>query len=186
MSRHGKRRLNFRFNPYEIAFCAYSGSGKTTLIEKLIESLSSDYKISYAKSDCNKFKIDKEGKDTYRAAAAGAENIVINDKDRQVSIKNNLGACQDLSFPLIDADFAFVEGWKRDDSLEKILILDGAGKALEEFNDGQFANVFALVGQGSRPQSLKTDIPYFDRDDLAGIEELIIKKLVEKKSQVKI
>jgi molybdopterin-guanine dinucleotide biosynthesis adapter protein len=66
-----------------LAFVGASGSGKTTLIEALLPSLiETGLRIAVVKHAHCGFDIDRPGKDTHRAATAGAAQVVIGSRDQ--------------------------------------------------------------------------------------------------------
>jgi len=68
-----------------ICIVGKSESGKTTLIEKLIPELKKrGYNIGSIKHSCQKFDIDKKGKDSWRHRKAGADIVVIASADNLI------------------------------------------------------------------------------------------------------
>ena len=185
---HHKGGLPWIFNPYEIAFSAYSNSGKTTLICKLIELFKDDYRIAYAKSDAHKFEMDKEGKDTADASAAGASAVVINNADSRARLEQSPSDEVWRSLDLLEYDFVFIEGYKNETRTPRILILDD--KMLPELEERDLTNVIAFVGPNdSRPSETQSErtsiIPYFQRDDLDSLKTLILAQFQAKKPVLK-
>jgi molybdopterin-guanine dinucleotide biosynthesis protein MobB len=158
------------FNPYEIAFSGYRNSGKTTLITRLIESMAGDHDVGYVKHDRHRFDIDVEGKDTKRAADAGARTVWINDGDHTARIHFGETEKFERLTSMQEADFVFAEGYKKSD-MPKVVVLDDAGEILS----AGLENIIAYAGSSDRPpDSLGQDAPYFCRDDIDGIEGLIV------------
>ena len=61
-----------------VCFIGPKNSGKTTLLEKVIRALAaSGIRVAAVKHDAHDFEIDREGKDSYRFAAAGAGTVLI-------------------------------------------------------------------------------------------------------------
>ena len=93
-----------------------SNVGKTILMEGLIKELRNrGLSVATIKHDVHGFDIDKEGKDTYRHRAAGAETVVISSKNRFAMIKE-LEEETDLMdiISMVDSkDIVLVEGYKR-------------------------------------------------------------------------
>lgn len=59
--------------PVTVSVTGWSGSGKTTWLEKLLPELSErGIRTAVVKHDAHDFQIDREGKDTWRMAQAGA------------------------------------------------------------------------------------------------------------------
>ncbi len=64
--------------PKVLSIVGKSGSGKTTLIEALLPLLKArGLKVGTLKHDVHGFRMDHEGKDTFRHFAAGADRVVI-------------------------------------------------------------------------------------------------------------
>jgi molybdopterin-guanine dinucleotide biosynthesis protein B len=61
-----------------VGFVGSSGSGKTTLIERLIPILSrAGRRVGVLKHAQREFDVDQPGKDSYRARAAGAREVLV-------------------------------------------------------------------------------------------------------------
>ena len=59
--------------PVTVSVTGWSGSGKTTWLEKLLPELSArGIRTAVVKHDAHDFQVDREGKDTWRMAQAGA------------------------------------------------------------------------------------------------------------------
>ena len=178
-----KKGPGWMFNPYEVTFCGYSGSGKTTLISKVLKTLSDDYSIAYIKHDGHKFELDKEGKDTYKAAENGAQAVHINDKERSAVqyFHQREKFYQPLDF--VEYDFAIIEGYKSYDNLPKIVVLDEDLKILELYQDN-LESVLAFVGADEKaPSELPEGVEYFQRDRVDDIIEHLFEFFVTKTSQ---
>ena len=108
--------LYFDKQPFVISFVSVcSGSGKTTLIEKVIEILTNKgYRVGVLKHDAHKFEIDKKGKDSWRFANAGAQNVIISSKEKLAMIsKLDDYICIDKIIKLfVDMDIVIIEGFK--------------------------------------------------------------------------
>ncbi|MDA0322440.1 MAG: molybdopterin-guanine dinucleotide biosynthesis protein B [Verrucomicrobia bacterium] len=158
------------FNPYEVAFSGYRNSGKTTLVTKLMESLACSHDIGYVKHDRHRFDVDVEGKDTKRAADAGARTVWINDGDHAARIHFGETEKFERLTSMQEVDFVFAEGYKKSD-MPKVVVLDNAGEILA----AELENIIAYAGASNQPpDSLEPNVPYFCRDDTEGIEALIM------------
>lgn len=70
--------VNLRPQPFAVCIVGASGSGKTTLIERLIPLLrSKGLRVGVLKHTHHRVAFDKPGKDSWRAAEAGAEQVVL-------------------------------------------------------------------------------------------------------------
>ena len=102
-----------------------SNSGKTTLIEKLIPEMKSrGYKVGSVKHAHHGFNMDREGKDSYRHRAAGADTVVVASPGQIAVVKQvENDSLDDATSFLGDMDLILVEGYKRADRL-KIEVFD--------------------------------------------------------------
>ena len=159
-------------NPYIVSFTGYSGSGKTTFIEKLIPHLSSrGLKVAVIKHDGHDFDIDKEGKDTYRFAAAGAAQVAIFSDDKQAVITENSGHTPDEQLDRIikqmsDADIIIIEGFRESDHPKIGVSRKATGKGLSLDPDELIA-VITDDEEVSHPHK-------FGFDDIKGVADLIL------------
>ncbi|RZA24824.1 MAG: molybdopterin-guanine dinucleotide biosynthesis protein B [Proteobacteria bacterium] len=169
MSKNAKTQ-SFQFHPLELSIVGYSGVGKTTLIEKLIDDLKSRWAIAYVKHDAHRFQMDREGKDTFRARAAGADAIYIADASQSALLGAQPSFFLQKSL-FFDQDAALIEGYKSL-SIPKLIVLGEDRSILEEVQS--LENVLAFIGaEVSRPDYLSTQSPYFHRDDHKAISSLI-------------
>jgi len=99
-----------------ISIVGKSDSGKTTFIEKLIAELNHrGYSVATIKHDTHGFEIDREGKDTWRHAQAGALSVIISSRDKLALIKRveQELSLDDLSRLIEGVDLILTEGYKR-------------------------------------------------------------------------
>ena len=76
-------------NPFPL-LCRVFRCRETTLLERLIKRFAEeDLRVGYYKHDAHRFSIDREGKDTARAAQAGAGIITINDPKHFAIVADN-------------------------------------------------------------------------------------------------
>ncbi len=104
-----------------------SESGKTTLIEKLIPELKKrGYRIGSIKHSCQRFDIDKKGKDSWRHRKAGADIVVIASTDKIAMIKDNDCKSLDcLKKYFNGVDLVIAEGFNKE-NIPKIEIIRAA------------------------------------------------------------
>ncbi|SMC24833.1 molybdopterin guanine dinucleotide biosynthesis accessory protein MobB [Desulfacinum hydrothermale DSM 13146] len=100
-----------------VCFVGKSNVGKTTFLERLLpELVRRGYRVGTIKHDAHGFSMDREGKDTWRHAQAGAATIAIASPQRVASIRTI-----DAEWPLEevvsrffwDEDIVLGEGYKR-------------------------------------------------------------------------
>ena len=151
-----------------LCFAGYSGVGKTTLLEHLIKRFKHEnIRVGYYKHDAHRFTMDKEGKDTYRTAQAGAGIVSINDPRHFSIIADNDFKQRSVTHALEQCDCILIEGYKQS-PYNKIVFLDSKGN-LPIFQDTP--GIKAVIHQGtcaglSLPES---EIPRFHRNDVEGI-----------------
>lgn len=157
------------FHPYEIGLVGYHNSGKTTLAAKLVPLLGLN--LAYIKRDAHRFDIDKPGKDTHTLAEAGAHTVFISDPGHRALIRQ--GPLDPIvnSLDFLEEDAAFVEGHKTS-PVPKIVVLDAE---LEITRDPAFDHEvpLAMVGPWTQAPATRWSVPYFHRDDAAGVAKFI-------------
>ena len=95
-----------------ISFIGWSGSGKTTFIEKLIPVLRRrGLRLAVIKHDGHDFQMDREGKDTYRFTAAGAECVAIANSSHAAIIDSRPLGFEELCGRVGSVDLVIAEGW---------------------------------------------------------------------------
>ncbi len=91
----------------------FSNSGKTTLIEKIIPLLKEHgLKVAVIKHDGHDFEMDREGKDTYRFTAAGADSVMISSASRYARLDESGRSLEKMLDDAKDADVVLAEGYK--------------------------------------------------------------------------
>ena len=147
-----------------IGFSAYSGTGKTTLLEKILVSLKRQgYRVAVLKHDAHRFEIDREGKDSWRFAQAGADMVILSSSEKTAIIEQRQRSfSQNLSM-IHDVDLILVEGYKQE-AIPRIGICRKAtGKGLPH----PVETYIALVTDDA--SLLSGDIPTFSLEDVEGI-----------------
>lgn len=162
-----------------ISVVGKSDSGKTTFIEKLIPELNRrGYRVATIKHDTHGFEIDREGKDTWRHAQAGAQSVVISSRDRLALIKRvkQEHSLDQLSQLIDGVDLVITEGYKRANK-PKIEILRTELDPVPLCNKDD--NLLAVVVDRIEiDESIKAGVgvPCFYWDDVAGVADYIEKK----------
>jgi molybdopterin-guanine dinucleotide biosynthesis protein MobB len=158
------------FHPYEIALVGYQNSGKTTLAARLVPLLGLN--LAYVKRDAHRFDMDKPGKDTHTLAAAGAASVTISDPQHRALIRNQPADKILGRLEVLEDDAALVEGHKAS-PVPKIVVLD---EALTIVHDEALAAQTPVAVAGpwpAAPAGLPWAVPYFCRDDAAGLAAFI-------------
>jgi molybdopterin-guanine dinucleotide biosynthesis protein B len=109
-------------NSEEVTIISIAGNqnaGKTTLIRTLIPELKKrGYRVGTLKYNIKEFKIDHEGKDTYKYYHSGADSIALTSQDEIAIIKRVTDPPKISEFIakyLNDVNIVFVEGYRGDD-----------------------------------------------------------------------
>ena len=152
-----------------ISFVGRSGSGKTTLLEKLIPELNRrGYRVAVIKHHPDPgLETDSEGKDTWRMACAGADQVILAAPDQIVHWKftQRENSLREIAATLQDVNLILTEGYKREDA-PKIEISRGK-ESLPLLSLPE-----ELVAAVSDRQ-LDLPIPLFGLDDVVGLADLI-------------
>lgn len=152
-----------------------SNVGKTTLIEKLLKELvRRGYNVGTIKHDVHGFDMDKEGKDTYRHAKAGASSVIISSPNKIAMIKKvqQEWTLDELIELNSDADLVIVEGFKNSNKPK-----------IEVVRSKMYKNVISpkeyLIAIASDISHAIDNIPVYDINDYKGLVDLIEEKILK-------
>jgi molybdopterin-guanine dinucleotide biosynthesis protein B len=110
-----------------ISIIGKQNAGKTTLIRTLIPELKErGHRVGTLKYNIKEFKIDHEGKDTYKYYHSGADSIALTSQDEIAIIKRVTdppGISEIITKYLNDVNIVLVEGYRGDD-YPRIKIVD--------------------------------------------------------------
>lgn len=162
-----------------VSVVALSGTGKTTLVIKLIAALKAKgYRVGAIKHDAHKFDIDHPGKDSWRMTQAGADTMMITSSAKIAMVKQNVGAEPTLEETVnayfSDVDIVISEGFKRS-AVPKIEVCR-QGKTSAMLCRGE--NHDPLLMAVATDQPMAVDVPTYDINDVDGLCELIIQKVL--------
>jgi molybdopterin-guanine dinucleotide biosynthesis protein A len=178
------------YHPFEMAFSGYSGAGKTTLVEKLIRYYEgSGRDVAFLKRDAHFFEMDQQGKDTCRAADAGAAVVAVEDKTHSAIILDHGPQGPSRSIvqqSVAGADIVFIEGRKHS-PLPKIVLLDPRNEVDQELSSGSMERVAGVVfssGDEARARGCRDlyvqavglepeEVPVVERDDVERVVEIL-------------
>lgn len=96
-----------------LGFAAFSGTGKTTLIEQIIPKLkAAGLRVAVVKHDAHGLKFDKEGKDSWRFSAAGADYSIVNGPEQSAIFVSRPLSMEEAVGMITDVDLILIEGYK--------------------------------------------------------------------------
>jgi molybdopterin-guanine dinucleotide biosynthesis protein MobB len=153
-----------------VATVGRSNSGKTTLLEKLIPELQRrGYRVAVVKHLHHAgTPFDVPGKDSYRFAQAGAEQVILAAPDRVVHVRHHEQepTLAEVVAGIRGVDLILVEGYKRAD-VPKIEV--SRRERDMELVCGDDERLIAVASD----QRFDVDVPQFDLDDVAGLADLV-------------
>jgi len=98
--------------PRVFSFIAWSGTGKTTYLEALIAALKKKgLRVAAVKHDGHRLDLDREGKDSWRFARAGADVVAVADGEKCAVMEYRPRSLAEIVSGLRDVDVILVEGW---------------------------------------------------------------------------
>ncbi len=135
-------------NSKEVTIISIAGkqnAGKTTLIRTLIpELIERGHRVGTLKYNIKEFKIDHEGKDTYKYYHSGADSIALTSQEEIAVIKRVAdppGISEIIAKYLNDVNIVLVEGY-RGDNYPRIKIVDSKETKNRQERSGQQANTY--------------------------------------------
>jgi molybdopterin-guanine dinucleotide biosynthesis protein B len=152
---------------------ARSGTGKTTLLERVVgEMTARGYAVGTIKNDSHGIQMDREGKDTWRFAEAGARVTAIIGQDSYALIQKT--PCKEdletVAAMLRDVDIILVEGYKKANR-PKIEVVR-AEKGTDVITDPR--DLVAVVSDIGAFPGLPDTVPVFALDDYRNVAGFII------------
>ena len=159
-----------------VGFSGFSGSGKTTLIEKLIPLLKKKgLKVAVIKHDGHDFEMDREGKDTYRFAKAGADTVMISSVSKSARLSSRTMSLEEMLEDAHGADIILVEGYKYADIKRIGVTSKRCGYELPEE-----AGIYLAVAcdDTEKFKDIK-DNGVYDLNDAEGITGLILDHIIK-------
>ena len=154
-----------------IAFAAYSGTGKTTLVEKLVAALKAKgLRVAVIKHDAHGIDIDREGKDSWRFAKAGADMVIVSSTEKTFCVEQRELSFEQVLSKVQDVDLILVEGYKNE-PLPQIGI---CRKATEKGFTASLDRYEAIVTDLTPEELGALQIPHFQFDEIEKITEFIM------------
>ncbi len=155
------------------SFVAWSGTGKTTYLEKLIAALSArGVRVGAVKHDGHRLTLDREGKDSWRYAAAGAQAVAVCDAEKAAVFDYRPRTLDELLARLGEVDLVLVEGWHGDARNPIVLHRAATGKPPKL----DPAKCFAAVSDEPLDAG---DTPVFPLDDPEPLAAFLLEKARE-------
>ncbi|MDO4619360.1 MAG: molybdopterin-guanine dinucleotide biosynthesis protein B [Lachnospiraceae bacterium] len=111
------------------SLAAYSGSGKTTFLTELIRELcAKEIHTAVIKHDGHDFEIDREGKDSWKLARAGAKEVILNSASKTARMQYYERDIRSVVDDITDADVILIEGSKHGPYQKILFFREAAGK----------------------------------------------------------
>lgn len=152
-----------------IRFIGRSGSGKTTLLCEVVRLLTEGgLRVGVLKNAHHRVALDREGKDSFRFAQAGAVSVAVASPEKVATFeavrgrKPSLGAMRER-LPA-DLDVILTEGF-HDGVTPYFLLLDPRDREDDRTHAGDLLGVIGPQTDGGAPT--------FDRNDAAGIARCV-------------
>lgn len=148
----------------------WKNAGKTTLVERLVaEFVRRGWRVSTIKHAHHDVDIDQPGRDSFRHRAAGASEVAVVGGRRYAIMREQADpALADVLARLAPVDLVLIEGYKRE-AHPKIEVRAGDVESLAATDP-------AIVAVASDVRPSETHLPWFRRDDVAGIADFIAGK----------
>ena len=144
----------------------WKNAGKTTLVEKLVaEFVRRGWRVNTIKHGHHAMDIDQPGRDSYRHRAAGATEVAVVGGHRYAIMREQEEpTLAEVLARLAPAELTLIEGYKRE-SHRKIEVRAG-GEPLAPRDPH-------IVAVASDEPPGEGQLPWFRRDDVAGIADFI-------------
>lgn len=150
-----------------------SNVGKTTVICNIIAELKNrGYRVGTIKHDVHGFEIDKEGKDTWLHAQAGADTIAISSYNKMAIIENvqKEYTLDEMLEKINNVDIIIVEGYKNEKKPRLEVFRSGVSEKLYSKEDDLFCIITDTV--------MEAAVPQFGFDDVKKVVDLIEAKFL--------
>jgi molybdopterin-guanine dinucleotide biosynthesis protein B len=151
-----------------IALVGRSNSGKTMLLEKLIPALEEKgYRVGVIKHTTGRYPLDKEGKDSWRFAKAGAKTVAFSTPDGFALMRYAAWDLSEIAKLMPGMDLVLAEGHKGGSYPKIIVHRPGVGDP-PELTDPIIATVGSLT---------LNQVPSFKHEEVDGIVDFIMARV---------
>jgi len=153
--------------PFVFGVTGWKNAGKTTLTERLVaEFVRRGWRVATVKHAHHTVDIDHPGTDSFRHRAAGATEVALVGGQRYAIMREEgEPSLAEVLARLAPADLVLIEGYKREPH-PKIEVRAGDVPSLA-------ANDPAIVAIAADTPPAETGLPWFRRDDIVAIADLI-------------
>lgn len=152
-----------------VSFVGRSNSGKTTVLERLIPMLRGrGYRLAVIKHHRHRdFAFDVPGKDSYRYAQAGAEQVLVIGPDKLAHVRRyqREPSLARIVAGIEDVDLIITEGYKETPTPK--IEVNRRARSRELVSPPEA--LMAIVSD----QRFDVDVPHLALDDVAGLADLI-------------
>jgi molybdopterin-guanine dinucleotide biosynthesis protein B len=152
-----------------ITIVGRSGSGKTTFLEKLVPLIKQEgIRLAVIKHDAHNFEMDREGKDTWRMAKAGADVVAISSSEKMAIIEKweNEGELDEVIARLPKVDLIITEGYKKSNNPKIEIHRRGVtGEIISKPEE-----LLAIMTD----EPLETDVACYDINDIRSALKVIL------------
>lgn len=147
----------------------WKNAGKTTLVERLVaELVRRGLKVNTIKHGHHDLDIDQPGRDSWRHRAAGATEVaVVGGRRYAIMREQEEAGLAEVLARLAPADIVLIEGFKREQHRKIEVRAGGEPMAPRD------PHIVAIAADERPPD----DLPWFRRDDIAGIADFIVARL---------
>jgi len=150
----------------------WKNAGKTTLVEKLVaEFVRRGWRVATVKHAHHDAEIDQPGRDSWRHRAAGAREVALVTGRRWAIMHEaeSEPSLAEVMARLAPADLVLIEGFKREPH-PKIEVRAASGESIAAGDP----DVVAIAADQAPAD---TKLPWFRRDDVAGLADFIARRL---------
>lgn len=145
----------------------WKNAGKTTLVERLVaEFVRRGWRVSTIKHAHHDVDVDQPGRDSFRHRLAGASEVaLVGGRRYAIMREQSEPSLAEVLARLSPVDLVLIEGFKRE-AHPKIEVRAHGGEPMA-------ASDPAIVAIAADSKPADTALPWFRRDDIAGIADFV-------------